>query len=81
MTTRAGSPVERTFAEATRAAAEAPEALEVPDAPDAPDAEAPWDAPAEDTPHVLYDDPAARKERSRLLALVDGHAPKRARRA
>lgn len=77
----AAAPAQRAAEPSARAAAEAPEALEVPDAPDAPDAEAPWDAPAEDTPHVLYDDPAARKERSRLLALVDGHAPKRARRA
>ncbi|WFD48987.1 protein kinase activating protein dpb11 [Malassezia furfur] len=43
-----------------------------PDAPDAPD-------PSEYTPHVLYDDPAARKERTRLLALVDGPPPKRQR--
>lgn len=41
----------------------------------------PTDAPdaSEHAPHILYDDPAARKERTRLLALVDGPPPKRQR--
>lgn len=38
-----------------------------------------WWAEPEEAPHVLYDDPAARKERTRLLALVDGPPPKKGR--
>lgn len=39
-----------------------------------------WWAEPDEQPQVMYDDPAARKERTRLLALVDGHPAKKARR-
>ena len=53
-----------------------------PDVPPPIDAPMPEPAEADDAPHVLYDDPAARREQMRLMALVDDlAAPKRRRRA
>ena len=66
--------------------AAAADASDTPDAEPTPEPEQDvpssqsWWAEPDEQPQVMYDDPAARKERTRLLALVDGHPAKKARR-